>query len=291
MIFILILVIAGKVQGKAVNCHLRQFIISVALLPFLTIGGCRSNESTGSSQQSSGPQTVNSAKKPIKIVTTFLPVYLFTKAVAGETATVDILIKPGTEVHEYQSTPADVQAIAQADVVVKNGLGIEQFLDSTIKSAENSKLKVVNASQGIQPVEELSPVVEAANDKEHGHGNAGEANSATHEASNPHVWLDPELARKEVENIRDGLIGADPANKTTYQANAAAYIQQLNELDHQFKQSLRAYRDRTFITFHDAFPYLAKRYQLKQVAVVAIPEDQLSPGMFKERSQPLSNSR
>jgi len=257
--------------------RLRQFVIGIALLPFLTTGGCRSNESAGSSQQSSGTQTINSSKNSIKIVTTFLPVYLFTKAVAGEAATVDILLKPGTEVHEYQSTPADAQAIAQADVVVKNGLGIEQFLDDTIKSAENSKLKVIDASQGIQPVEEVSPVMETGSGKEHSHGNAGEENSSTHKASNPHVWLDPTLARKEVENIRDGLIGADPTNKATYQSNAAAYIQQLNELDQQFKQSLRAYRDRTFITFHDAFPYLAKRYQLKQVAVVAIPEDQLSP--------------
>jgi len=81
-----------------------------------------------------------------------------------------------------------------------------------------------------------------------------------------------------VENIRDGLIAADPANKNIYQANAAAYIQQLKELDQQFQQRLRLFKNTcTFVTFHDAFPYLAKRYQLKQLAVVEIPEDQLSP--------------
>jgi zinc/manganese transport system substrate-binding protein len=80
-----------------------------------------------------------------------------------------------------------------------------------------------------------------------------------------------------VENIRDGLIVADPANKAVYQTNASAYLQQLSDLNTTFNQRLKPYKDRTFITFHDAFPYLAKRYQLKQLAVVSIPEDQLAP--------------
>ena len=78
-------------------------------------------------------------------------------------------------------------------------------------------------------------------------------------------------------NIRDGLIASDPENKATYEANAAAYIQQLEALDREFQQSLQQYPNCTFVTFHDAYPYLANRYQLKQVAVVEIPEDQLSP--------------
>jgi zinc/manganese transport system substrate-binding protein len=230
---------------------------------------------TKTSEQSSTVQTAASPAKQLKVVTTFLPVYLFTKAVAGEAAKVDILVKPGTEVHEYQSTPADVQAIAQADVVVENGLGIEGFLDGTIKSAENSRLKVIDASKGIQPIEEISRVVDISSGEKDHADEKGEAHG--HEAGNPHVWLDPVLAQKQVENIRDGLIAADPANEANYRANATAYIQKLSNLNKQFEQELKPYKNRTFVTFHDAFPYLAKRYQLKQEAVVAIPEDQLSP--------------
>ncbi|HEY9846835.1 MAG TPA: zinc ABC transporter substrate-binding protein, partial [Candidatus Caenarcaniphilales bacterium] len=87
----------------------------------------------------------------------------------------------------------------------------------------------------------------------------------------------PVLAKQQVETIRKGLIAADPKHKAIYQANAASFTQQLEALDNQFKQRLKPYQNRTFITFHDAFSYLAQRYQLKQIAVVEIPEDTLSP--------------
>jgi zinc transport system substrate-binding protein len=210
------------------------------------------------------------------VVATFLPVYWFTKAVTGDKAQVEILVPPGAEVHEYQATPANVGAIATAGVLVKNGMGLEEFLEATVKNAGNSKLKEIDASIGIQAIEEISPVEKPV-------GNAGENPSKhAHEGRNPHIWLDPVLAKHQVENIRDGLIAADPENQATYKANAAGYLQQLEQLDSQFKQRLQKYPNCTFITFHDAFPYLAKRYQLKQVAVVKIPETSLSPQDVKK---------
>lgn len=247
--------------------------LMTVLLVSGVVAGCNQpappSQATGTVQ--STPAATTQPENRIRVVATFLPIYLFTKAVAGDAAQVDILIQPGTEVHEYQSTPEDVKALSQADVVVKNGLGMEEFLDATIKSAENPKLKVVDSSKGIKPLDEISPVV---------HGKEG--HSHEHGAGNPHVWLDPVLAKQQVENIRDGLIAADPDNKAKYEANAAAYLQELAKLDQEFQQRLGRFRDRTFVTFHDAFPYLAQRYDLKQVAVVEIPEDQLSPADVKE---------
>ncbi len=202
---------------------------------------------TGCNQSYSLVQQPSPASK-LKVVTTFLPMYWFTKAVVGE-AQVEILIPPGTEVHDYQATPANVSAIASANVLVKNGINFEEFLDGTIKSAQNPQLKEIDASANIKSL-----------------------------AGNPHVWLDPVLAKQQVANIRDGLIAASPENKATYQANATNYIQQLEKLDAEYKQRLQKYSTNcTFISFHDAYPYLANRYQIKQVAVVEIPEDQLSP--------------
>lgn len=209
----------------------------------------------------------NSSK--IKAVTTFLPVYLFTKAVAGDVADVEILVKPGTEIHEYQGTPTNVKAIATAKILVKNGLGLEEFLADTIKNAENSQLVEIDASKGIQAINKISPIDKTATgEDDHDH---------EHQLGNPHVWLDPVLAKQQIINIRDGLIIADPVNKANYQTNAAAYIQKLDNLNNEFQQTIKQTPNCTFITFHDAFPYLAKRYQLKQVAVVEIPEKQLSP--------------
>lgn len=241
------------------------------LLGLLTATGC--NQSNSVSPPASGVSQTTPQVPKLKVVTTFLPMYWFTKAVTGDSAQVEILVSPGSEIHDYQTTPNDVQAIAQANVLVKNGLGLEEFLDNTIKNAQNPKLKQIEASQGIQPLQQLSPVVKPVQKKSNGHDHDHD-----HTAGNPHVWLDPVLAIKQVENIRNGLIAADPDNKDVYQANAAAYIQKLQALDREFQQRLKSFSNQcTFITFHDAFPYLAKRYQLKQVAVVEIPEDQLSP--------------
>jgi zinc/manganese transport system substrate-binding protein len=216
--------------------------------------------------------------------------YLFTKAVAGEAADVKVLIPPGAEVHEYQSKPGDVQAIAQADVLVENGLGLESFLRDTIKSAQNSKLVVVDASRGITPIGAVTPNHPEAGEHgqdehgqdEHGHAASGDDHKAeaaghSHPEGNPHVWLDPTLVKQQIANIRDELVKVDPSNQSTYQANATAYIQQLETLDQQFQKTLQKYPNCTFVTFHNAYPYLARRYQLQQVAVVELPEDNLSP--------------
>lgn len=284
---------------------LRRLLIALLLVP--VAAGC----STSAPDAQSPEVTAEASDEKLQVLATFLPMYLFTKAVAGDAADVEVLIQPGTEVHEYQSTPDDVRAIAEADVLVQNGLNMEEFLESTIDSAQNSDLVVINASETIDPIGELSPVVvpnegEEAhdhNEAEHGHDEATAATGEEHadeiaageeqaeaqaheaesagevhtHAENPHVWLDPMLAVQQVETIRDGLVEADPDNAETYEANAAAYIEELQALNAEFEQRLGTYSDRTFISFHDAFPYLAERYDLQQVAIVAIPEDSLSP--------------
>ncbi|MDJ0734955.1 MAG: zinc ABC transporter substrate-binding protein [Nostocaceae cyanobacterium] len=235
------------------------------------LAGC--NQSS-KNQEATLVQDAASTRSPqsekIQIVTTFLPMYWFTKAVVGDAANVEILVPPGTEVHEYQATPDNVKTLATANVLVKNGLGLEEFLADTIKNAENSQLKEIDASKGIQALQETSPVEKI--DTEHAHEHNHE-----HSSGNPHVWLDPVLVKQQVNNIRDGIIAADPKNKGIYQANAAVYIKKLDDLHNEFQQTLQNYPNCTFITFHNAYPYIAKRYQIKQVAVVEIPEDQLTP--------------
>ena len=254
------------------------------LLMLAAATGCnQSNSSSPSpaqdaalqSQQNGQPETAfqSAASSKLKVVVTFLPMYWFTKAVVGDLAQVEVLVPPGTEVHEYQATPGNVQAIATADVLVKNGLGLEEFLETTVKNAENPQLKEIDSSKGI---EIAAPVVKPGDTAMDGTEKAG-ASDAHQKAGNPHIWLDPVRAKQQVANIRDGLITADPKNKAIYQANAAGYMQQLEALDREFKQRLQQYPNCTFVTFHDAYLYLANRYQIQQVALVEIPEDQLSP--------------
>ena len=250
----------------AANIRKRNFLPIIALVILSAIYGCN----TTNSSKIVNEEAIPAQKLPkTKVVTTFLPVYLLTKAVTGDVAEVDILVKPGTDVHEYQGTPANVKAIATANVVIKNGLGLEEFLSDTIKNAGNSQLVEIDVSKGIEPINKISPIDKTVGgEDDHDH---------EHRFGNPHIWLDPVLAKQQIINIRDGLIMADPGNKANYQTNAASYIQKLDRLNNEFQQTLKKTPNCTFITFHDAFPYLAKRYNLKQVAVVEIPEKQLSP--------------
>lgn len=130
-------------------------------------------------------QDASLQSQPLKVVVTFLPIYWFTKAVAGDAAKVEILVPPETEVHEYQATPTNVQAIATADVLVENGLGLKKFLEMTVKNAGNNKLKEINSSKGITTLAE-SPVVtvDTATDSDRTH-------EQEKDEANPHIWLDP----------------------------------------------------------------------------------------------------
>lgn len=256
------------------------------LLPLISLGlaltalGCSQATPPGTPDAQSETQP-SAAGDRLKVVTTFPPMYWFTKAVAGDAAEVEVIVPPGTEVHEYQATPATVQAIAQADVLVTNGLGLEEFLETTLRNAQNANLKTVVASEGIQALGEVSPTVlvsdASSGDHDHDHGNEASAEAHSHRAGNPHVWIDPVLAQQQIAQIRDGLIAADPTNRRTYETNAAAYLQQLQQLHQDYETRLKPLQGCTFVTFHDAYPYLANRYQLQQVAVVQIPEDSLSP--------------
>jgi len=212
------------------------------------------------------------ADKAFKVVTTFLPITLFTRAVAGDCAMVTALIPPSTGPHEFQAKPGDLAALRQARVLVKNGLEMEGFLNKLVASAGNSKLAVIDSSRGITTID--SPEEEA----EHGHKHGeDEVHGHAHGAVNPHIWLDPLRAVQQVNTIRDGLIKADPSCAEGYKRNAAAYITQLRQLNSEIAGKLKPYSGKTFIAFHDFAPYFADRYGLKAEFLVDVPEINPTP--------------
>jgi len=223
----------------------------------------------GAPRQEAG---VTSADKAFKVVTTFLPITLFTRAVAGDCATVTALIPPSTGPHDFQAKPGDLAALRQARVLVKNGLEMEGFLNKLVASAGNSKLAVIDSSRGITTID--SPEEEAEHGHEHGED---EVHGHAHGAVNPHIWLDPLRAVQQVETIRDGLIKADPSCAEGYKRNAAAYITQLRQLNSEIAGKLKPYSGKTFIAFHDFAPYFADRYGLKAEFLVDVPEINPTP--------------
>jgi len=192
---------------------------------------------------------------------------------------VQALLPPGSDPHAFTPTPGAVQAIAQADIVFENGLGLEAWLDEVIANAGGER-PVVIVSNGITPIEGGEHDDEhdetATADAEHppheeATTEAGGAAAHEHEhADDPHMWFDVQHTIRYVENIRDGLKNIDPPGATTYDQNAAAYIEQLQQLDADVAaqvDQIPAER-RKLITNHDTFAYFAERYGFAVVGTV-----------------------
>ncbi|MCX5928276.1 MAG: zinc ABC transporter substrate-binding protein, partial [Synechococcus sp. LacPavin_0920_WC12_MAG_50_7] len=171
---------------------------------------------------------------------------------------------------DFQAKPADLIALRQAKLLVKNGLGMENFLTKLINSAGNKDLLVIDSSRGITTLD--SPEKEGHSEQDHSnysHSNHGEVN--------PHIWLDPLRAINQVENIRDGLVKAYPSCAASYRSNAATYVAKLKTLNAEITNQLNPYQGKTFVAFHDFAPYFANRYKLKADFLVDVPELNPSP--------------
>jgi len=242
---------------------------------------------------------VGAVEDPLQVVTTFLPITQFTTAVAGDRAEVVQLLPTNVGPHEYQSTPGDAQAIANADVLVKNGLEMEFFLDDMIDNAANAELAIIDSSAGIATLASTDDHGHdhGAHDHDHGdhdhgegeahdHGDHDHAEGEAHDHGDhghvhgefdPHIWLDPKRAVEQVENIRDGLIAADPEGEAEYTANAEAFIAELQALDAEITEKLAPFAGGTFVVFHDFAAYFAESYGLQSEFLVGIPEQNPSP--------------
>jgi zinc transport system substrate-binding protein len=195
----------------------------------------------------------------LKIVTSFYPMKEFTKQVVGDEAEVSVLVKPGVEPHDFEPSAKDVAAIQDSDAFVYNNENMETWVEKTTKDMKD--LDIIKASEGIL-------LLGGSHEEEDEEG----AEAHTH-ALDPHVWLAPSLAIKEVENIRDELIKQFPKKKAIFTKNAATYLDKLEELDQAYHDGLANAKQKNFVTQHAAFAYLALEYGLNQVSVSGLSPD------------------
>ena len=198
----------------------------------------------------------------LNIVTTFYPVYEFTKQVAGDTANVELLIGAGTEPHEYEPSAKAVAKIQDADAFVYENENMETWVPKLLESLDAKKVKTIKATGDML----LLPGSEEEED--HDHGEEGH-----HHEYDPHVWLSPARAIKLVEHIRDSLSADYPDKKATFEQNAAAYIEKLQALDKAYTEGLSSAKQKSFVTQHAAFRYLALDYGLNQVSISGLSPD------------------
>lgn len=218
------------------------------ILTMLIIAGC-SNEITTTNDK-------------VVVYTTIFPMYDFAKNIGKDKIDLNYIVAPGVEPHDFEITPKTLKDIQNADLLIKNGLGVDAFID---KIESESDLVIVEASNGIEPLH--------YNDEEfhdeHSHGEF-----------DPHVWLDIDLAIKECENIKNALIEVDSENKEYYEDNYAAYIEKLNELNMDYNNFLSETDKKEIIVAHEAYGYLCKKYNIEQISITGISPNQ-EPSLSK----------
>lgn len=189
------------------------------------------------------------AQDRLKVVASFSILGDFAKNVGGDRVEVATLVGANGDVHVYAPAPADAKKIAEARLVIINGLGLEGWLPRLVQSS-GSKAKIVTATDGIAP-----RVLGVADD--------------------PHAWQSVANAKVYVANIRDALVAADPADEAAFRANAEGYMAKLDGLDRDVRQAMAQIPPdhRKVISTHDAFGYFAAAYGVEFIAPLGVSTD------------------
>lgn len=222
------------------------------ILGLLFIGALAYIANVGILQPSPG-SGANGAQQEHKLQVTasFYPLYYFASVVGGIHAQVQNITPAGAEPHDLEPTSQDIARIEKGDLLILNG-GLEAWGDKIRDEVKGTKVRVVIAGEGLL----TQQVVEEGKT-----------------AQDPHVWLSPPLAKREVERILQGFRAADPANSDYYDGQAKGLEAQLDQLDAAYRTGLANCRQKDIVTSHAAFGYLASAYGLNQVAIAGLSPD------------------
>lgn len=190
--------------------------------------------------------SINTNEK-LTVVTSFYPLEYFSKKVGGDTARILTLTPSGAEPHDYEPTPRDIVNIKTSNAFIFNGAGLENWTNALVPQLDSQKIHIIKVSDSIDLL------------------------SATDSDSNgmpdPHIWLDPVRAQKEVAIIRDAFISLDPSHASLYTQNAKTFTDELSRLENEYREGLKSCKRKEIITSHDAFRYLADQFGFQVYSV------------------------
>lgn len=252
-----------------------------------TAGAAPAGSQTSAQSEADGAASKKTSKAgKLKVVTTIYPVTDLTRKVGGDRVDVDMLVPGGTEPHDWEPTAKDIIRIEEADVFVYNGSGMEGWVEDALKNIANPKLVMVEASKGLAvDADEHQAEVVGDSDREQDHESHKEDEHKDehhhhhdHDGLDPHVWLNPMLAQKEMAAIAEGLKQADPANADAYAKNLDMYKAQFEKLDQTYRTTLGAVSKKDIVVAHAAYGYLCDAYGLKEIAITGLsPNDEPNP--------------
>lgn len=224
-------------------------------------------------QNSSSPNTndKHNQNEKLSVYTSFYPMYDFAAKIGGDKITAVNMVPAGMEPHDWEPSAADITGLEKADVFVYNGAGMEHWVKDVLESLQNKDLIAVEASKDITLRE---------GHHKHDHEDEHEDEGKEHD---PHTWLSPLNAKKQMETIKDALVQADPDNKDYYEANYVKYAADLDGLDKEFKDALAPLSKKDIIVSHEAFGYLCGAYGLNQIGIEGLaPDSEPDPARMAE---------
>ena len=220
------------------NIQIKMAIIAIAIIiPLSSLAVYSTN---------TNQQFTNSNNSKLQVISSFNPLHEFSTNVGQEKVDVILLVPIGVEPHDWEPTVKDVQRMQQADLIVINGIGFENWVDDLEETGYSGK--IIDTSYGIFEKNSKHEILKKSGD--------------------PHIWLNPVLAKTQVQNIANAFSNSDPSNEEYYQSNAATYIKELELLDLKIRNDL-SNCDSDFVAFHDAFSYFADEYNLNQHTIIS----------------------
>jgi ABC-type Zn uptake system ZnuABC Zn-binding protein ZnuA len=203
------------------------------------------------------------AEKKLTVVTTVAPITSMVENVGGDKIHLSGIIPEGMNSHTFEPVPSDIKILTQAELLIVNGLALE--LPTLNLARANMKKDAALLPLGDKTITVQEYVYDFSFPKDRGH-------------PNPHLWLNPQHAMRYTALIRDELVRFDPTNKSTYEANADAFLKKLEMLDRAIEESVKTIpeRNRRLLTYHDSWPYFARRYGFQIIGAVQ-PSDFSDP--------------
>lgn len=272
-------------QGKK-----RVLFIVVLFMLLMGCGSINDHQSLdshpyeGQMQYQSGQKKLGGASQdPVLIYTSIYPLYDFAVKIGGEQVEVKTIVPPGADAHDFEPTPNDIMALHQADLFIYNGLGMEPWLESLLSAIDNPSLITVNSTAHLMDHPDGS-LAGSGDHQEAEHADHHDHRDHTHpHGLDPHVWLDPLLAKEQAKSIYEALVEVDPDHADDYKSNFKALEQSFDTLHNRFDTMTRQAERRHFVVSHQAYGYLAERYGLKQVAIAGLsPTQEPGPKRMEE---------
>jgi len=277
-----------------VTMKTRSYLLTSMLSLGLLLAGCGNQEN----QSTNGTSSDANSDRKIEVYTTIFPLEDFTKKIGGDEITVTSVYPPNVDAHTYEPTVKTMKNIADSDLFIYSGAGVEGFAEKAEQTLKKEDVKILKAAEGIELLksaekhehnhedehaheEDHTHEDEHAHEEDHTHEDEhAHEEEQTHEEvhhhgdHDPHVWLDPIYSIKLAENIKDALIEIKPESKDVFEENYAKLIDDLNDLDKTFQETIENSKTKYILVSHAAYGYWQERYGIKQISIAGLSPSQ-----------------